>query len=371
MKNLAAILGVGVGGYLLWKMSKPTKVNGCTDSTATNYNDLATNDDGSCTYPDPNVTPPMGADGMEFGGSGGGKGSSTSSGNTGMGGGDPYDDSAINTKLDMLENEIDSNTIRSTTNESELGGVKSSQVAQGDNIEWLVLNKVDGSVYADNKSLTDGLISANTTKSLSNEDLLGWNSGLINTNIQNIGDKVNTTDYNTYKSQTNSALGNKADTSYVDSGLADKASQGWVQGALNSKANTTSVDALGADLETFSTKANANESALNGFEADLGTFDSELAEIEFEVTAAKDQASAAEGYALANYNNAVSASNYLQNNIIPSIGTKAETSYVNEQVGGLQTQIDTALAPNTGTNSPMGFSGGSRQRRSGFVPNAW
>lgn len=49
------LLGVGMflatGGVALACISLP--VLGCTDETATNYNSLATVDDGSCTYPEP------------------------------------------------------------------------------------------------------------------------------------------------------------------------------------------------------------------------------------------------------------------------------------------------------------------------------
>lgn len=322
MKNLAAILGVGVGGYLLWKMSKPKKVNGCTDSTALNYNELATNDDGTCQYADPDVTPPMGeGEGMEFGGSGGGKGSSTSSGNTGMGSTDPYDDAWINTKIANIENELGGIKTLAETNESELGGVKS----------------------------------------------------LAESNYSNLDTKA-------------SAL----DLSNLTDEVATKPSQGWVQGALNGKASVSSVNTLGSDLETFSAKANANETALNGFEIDLGTFDSELAELEYDVNIAKNDITSNAttiGYNtqgvvdtnlllsdsnanIANNTSAISTNSAGIASNLSSLGNKANTSYVDSQVGGLQQQIDNFEVANQTAQGAF-FSGGSRQRRSGFIPNAW
>lgn len=49
MKNILFLFLVVSIGFSSCKK----KVNGCTDSTATNYNIEATDDDGSCTYPEP------------------------------------------------------------------------------------------------------------------------------------------------------------------------------------------------------------------------------------------------------------------------------------------------------------------------------
>ena len=326
MKNLAAILGVGVGGYLLWKMSKPKKVKGCTDSTASNYNELATDDDGTCTYP--NVTPPMGDEGMEFGGSGG-KGSSTSSGNTGMGGGDPYDDSEIYTKIATMENEIDANTSKANNNEVSLG--TKADAADLTSVSDLVGTKADASA--------------------------------ITTLESQLGNKADASAITNLESQ----LGNKADASAITT----------LESQLGNKADSSSVVSLGTDLETFSAKADANESDLADFSMAATTFynDQDIANAAFDTDIALNTTNIG-----SNATNIGTNTTNIGTNTT-NIGTKADSTYVDTQVSdlqsavdtqvsGLQSQIDNAFLVEEEATGAF-FSGGSRQRRSGFIPNAW
>ena len=52
-KNLLGLIGAGVVAYLFLnkKNESPSELLGCIDPSASNFNNLANTDDGSCTYP--------------------------------------------------------------------------------------------------------------------------------------------------------------------------------------------------------------------------------------------------------------------------------------------------------------------------------
>ena len=60
-KNLLGLIGAGVVAYLFLnkKNESPSELLGCIDPSASNFNNLANTDDGSCTYPMVDNTPPI------------------------------------------------------------------------------------------------------------------------------------------------------------------------------------------------------------------------------------------------------------------------------------------------------------------------